>query len=278
MNDKGDYFVGNRRLSSTTGNIDIYNTPVPTVTGEDVRSVDRDTSVDIVETSATDITGSIKVSGGTNNNFVSEFDGPLVLNKKVTSTSDEGMEIVSLFLQGDATISRKYTVGISTPTNDGNPGDVVYNTNPTPGGILGWTYTTDNNWHTSSVLYLLTSMVRVSSLIRLVLQPATALGESTVLIGSGSTQVSIDGTGGVGIGTTANGFKLHVFGGNIRGTFEGDGSQLTNLDSIWTKNPTEEWVYTKDEPDFKVGIGTSIGVDTQLKVSWYAHHITGSCQ
>ena len=32
-------------------------------------------------------------SGGTNNNFVSEFDGPLVLNKKVTSTSDEGMDI-----------------------------------------------------------------------------------------------------------------------------------------------------------------------------------------
>ena len=52
MNDKGDYFVGNRRLSSTTGKGDIYNTPVPTVTGEDVRSVDRDTSVDIVETSA----------------------------------------------------------------------------------------------------------------------------------------------------------------------------------------------------------------------------------
>ena len=50
MNDKGDYFVGNRRLSSTTGKADIYNTPVPTVTGEDVRSVDRDTSVDIVET------------------------------------------------------------------------------------------------------------------------------------------------------------------------------------------------------------------------------------
>ena len=51
MNDKGDYFVGNRRLSSTTGKADIYNTPVPTVTGEDVASVDRDVSVDIVETS-----------------------------------------------------------------------------------------------------------------------------------------------------------------------------------------------------------------------------------
>ena len=265
MNDKGDYFVGNRRLSSTTGKADIYNTPVPTVTGEDVRSVDRDTSVDIVETSAADITGSIKVSGGTNNNFVSEFDGPLVLNKKVTSTSDEGMEAVSLFLQGDATISRKYTVGIATPTNAGNPGDVVYNANPAPGGILGWTYTTDNNWHTFGAVSL--DEYGESVLFDKVGIATDALDEMTVLVGSGTTQVSIDGTGGVGIGTTANGFKLHVFGGNIRGSFEGDGSQLTNLDSIWTKDSTEEWVYTKDEPDFRVGIGTSIGVDAQLKVA-----------
>ena len=265
MNDKGDYFVGNRRLSSTTGKADIYNTPVPTVTGEDVASVDRDVSVDIVETSAADITGSIKVSGGINNNFVSEFDGPVVLNKKVTSTSDDGMEAVSLFLQGDATVSRKYTVGISTPVNAGNPGDVVYNANPTPGGILGWSYTTNNNWNTFGAVSL--DQYGQSVLFDKVGIATGALGESTVLVGSGSTQVSIDGTGGVGIGTTANGFKLHVFGGNIRGTFEGDGSQLSNLDSIWTNNSTNEWAYTKDNPDLKVGIGTSLGVTSQLKIA-----------
>ena len=104
-----------------------------------------------------------------------------------------------------------------------------------------------------------------------------ALDEMTVLVGSGSTQVSIDGTGGVGIGTTFNGFKLHVFGGNIRGTFEGDGSQLTNLDSIWTKDPTEEFVYTKDEPDFRVGIGTSIGVDYTTQGGRYGKYFTSGC-
>jgi len=265
MNDKGDYFVGNRRLSSTTGKADIYNTPVPTVTGEDVASVDRDVSVDIVETSAADITGSIKVSGGINNNFVSEFDGPVVLNKKVTSTSEDGLEAVSLFLQGDATVSRKYTVGISTPVNAGNPGDVVYNANPAPGGILGWTYTTDNNWHTFGAVSL--DEYGESVLFDKVGVATDALDEMTVLVGSGSTQVSIDGTGGVGIGTTANGFKLHVFGGNIRGTFEGDGSQLSNLDSIWTNNSTNEWAYTKDNPDLKVGIGTSLGVTSQLRIA-----------
>jgi len=265
MNDKGDYFVGNRRLSSTTGKADIYNTPVPTVTGEDVSSVDSDVSVDLVETQGADIKGSLKVGGGQNNNFVSEFDGPVVLNKKVTSTSEDGLEAVSLFLQGDATVSRKYTLGVGTPTNAGNPGDVVYNANPTPGGILGWSYTTDNNWHTFGAISL--DEYGQSVLFDKVGVATDALGESTVLIGSGSTQVSIDGTGGVGIGTTANGFKLHVFGGNIRGTFEGDGSALTNLDSIWTNNDTEEWAYTKDNFDLRIGIGTTTDVQAQLKIA-----------
>ena len=224
------------------------------------------------------ITGSIKVSGGINNNFVSEFDGPVVLNKKVTSTSNEGIESVSIFLQGDATVSRKYTVGISTPVNAGNPGDVVYNANPAPGGILGWTYTTDNNWNTFGSVSL--DQYGESVLFDKVGVATDSLGENTVLVGSGSTQVSIDGTGGVGIGTSANGFKLHVFGGNIRGTFEGDGSLLSNLDSIWTNNDTEEWAYTKDNPDLRVGIGTSIGVDAQLRIAGSAttslHVINGS--
>ena len=265
MNDKGDYFVGNRRLSSTTGKADIYNTPVPTVTGEDVTSVDRDTSVDIVETQAADISGSIKVSGGVNNNFVSEFDGPVVMSKRLTSTSDEGIEAVSMFLQGDATISRKYTVGRTKPTNAGNPGDVVYNANPTPGGILGWTYTTDNNWHTFGGVSL--DQYGDSVLFDKVGVATDSLGENTVLVGSGISEVSIDGSGGVGIGTSANGFKLHVFGGNIRGSFEGDGSALTNLDSIWINNTTEEWAYTKDNFDLRIGIGTTTNVTSQLKIA-----------
>jgi hypothetical protein len=265
MNDKGDYFVGNRRLSSTTGKADIYNTPVPTITGEDVQSVDRDASVDIVETQGADISGSIKVSGGINNNFLSEFDGPVVLNKKVTSTSDEGIESVSIFLQGDATISRKYTVGISTPTVAGNPGDVVYNANPAPGGVLGWTYTTDNNWHTFGSVSL--DQYGETVLFDKVGIATNNIYDNTVLVGSGLSEVSIDGTGGVGIGTSANGFKLHVFGGPIRGTFEGDGSALTNLDSIWTKDETEVWAYPKDNFDLRIGIGTTTNVNSQLRVA-----------
>jgi len=46
-------------------------------------------------------------------NIISEFDGPVVFNNKLTSTSTKGIEAGSLFLQGDATVSRKQTIGIS---------------------------------------------------------------------------------------------------------------------------------------------------------------------
>jgi hypothetical protein len=72
----------------------------------------------------------MRVEGGPNGNIISEFDGPVVFNNKVTSTSTKGLEASSVFLQGDATVSRKYTVGIATPVLAGNPGDVTYNANP----------------------------------------------------------------------------------------------------------------------------------------------------
>ena len=88
----------------------------------------------------------IVVTGGDNNKAISEFKGPVVFNNKVTSTSSKGIEATSLFLQGDATVSKKYTVGISTPTSAGTAGDISFNNNPQGGKYLGWVYTTDNAW------------------------------------------------------------------------------------------------------------------------------------
>jgi hypothetical protein len=88
-------------------------------------------------------------------------------------------------------------------------------------------------------------------------------GTSQLLVGSGTTQFSVDGNGGVGIGTTANNFKLHVIGGtNIVGTltatsFTGDGSGLTNLNAAalgWTQ--ISGGIYNTALNN--VGIGTSV--------------------
>jgi hypothetical protein len=204
---------------------------------------------------------SIRVEGGPDSKAISEFNGPVVLRGKVTSTSADGLEANSLFLQGDATVSRKYTVGITEPTLSGNPGDIVYLNNPEKGGYVGWIYTLDNEWYRfSNISISKTANIGIFDAIGIATNNP---GTSKLLVGSGTTQVSVDGNGGVGIGTTANTYKLHVIGStNIVGTltatsFTGDGSGLTNLNAAalgWTQ--ISGGIYNTALNN--VGIGTSV--------------------
>jgi len=266
INDRGDYYIGRKKISASTGKEEVFDAPVPTVTGEDVFSVGIE-AVDDVSPVQVTVQRTLTVEGGPDKNLVSEFEGPVSFSKKVTSTSEEGIEASSFYIQGDATVSRKYTVGISTPTVAGHAGDVVYNSEPTRGGELGWVYTKENSWHSFGNISLSSTSDEV--IFDSVGIATTSSGESTVRIGSGTSLVAID-SDGVGIGTTANGVALRVEG-TIQGTFVGDGAGLTNLDSIWTEDATSSWVYTRENPDLKVGIGTSIGVYAQA-------HIVGTSQ
>ena len=148
MNANGDFYVGNKKLNSTTGQEEIFDSPIPTVTGEDPgTNKGAGVGFDIQNPIEVTVNRSLRVEGGENADIISQFDGPVVFNNKVTSVSDKGFEVNSLLLQGNSNVSRKYTVGISTPTLAGNPGDVVYKDNPTKGGYLGWIYTTENDWY-----------------------------------------------------------------------------------------------------------------------------------
>ena len=91
-------------------------------------------------------TDALKVTGGANKDVLSEFNGPSVFTNKVTSTSVDGIEAVSLQLQGDAKIARKVTVGIATPSVGGAAGDVVLSASPLDSGYAGWIFTTENKW------------------------------------------------------------------------------------------------------------------------------------
>ena len=124
MNDAGDFYVGNKKVSSATGQEEVFDAPIPTVTGEDVSSSGISIGFDVLTPLEASISRSLRVEGGPDGNIVSEFDGPVIFNEKITSTSSKGIESNSLFLQGDTTVSRKYTVGIATPSLSGNPGDV----------------------------------------------------------------------------------------------------------------------------------------------------------
>jgi hypothetical protein len=258
MNDKGISYAGNKKLSTVTGQEEIFDTPVLTVTGEDIGNLP---GLNVITPIEGNFTRSIRVEGGADGKAISEFNGPVVLRGKVTSTSSDGLEASSLFLQGDATVSRKYTVGISEPTLAGNPGDIVYLNNPEKGGYVGWIYTLDNDWFRfGNVSISKDSNIGIFDQIGIATDTP---GDFKLLVGSGTTQVSVNGNGGVGIGTTANSYKLSVNGSvSIANTcyadyFVGDGSALTNLNASatgWT-NITGGLYNTNLN---NVGIGTSV--------------------
>ena len=239
MNDKGISYTGNKKLSSVTGQEEIFDTPVLTVTGEDIGSLP---SINVLNALEGNFTRSIRIEGGADGKAISEFNGPVILRGKVTSTSDAGIEANSLFLQGNSTVSRKYTISSTEPTLAGNPGDVVYYDTPSKGGFLGWVYTVDNQWYRFGNVSI-SNDANIATFDQVGIA-TTSPGTAKFLVGSGTTQVSINGSGGVGIGTTANSYKLNVvgdtnFAGNVYGNvFYGDGSGLTNLNASalgWTQ-------------------------------------------
>ena len=73
------------KISSTTGKEEVFDTPVPTVTGEDVMSTGQSPVVDLINPLEAKISRSLVVDGGPNNNILSEFNGPVVFSEKVTS-------------------------------------------------------------------------------------------------------------------------------------------------------------------------------------------------
>ena len=258
MNDKGISYSGNKRLSTITGREEIFDTPVQSFEGEDITQVPNLNVVEPVELIAS---RSISVEGGPDNKVASKINGPLVVNNKVTVNSPKGLETNNIFIQGDATVSRKYTVGIATPSLAGNPGDVVYNANPASGGYVGWIYTTDNAWRRfGSVRINEGSDDVVFDTIGI---GTTGPGDCTLKVGSGTSVFCVDANG-VGIGTTANAYKLSIVGGGVSVTgavvaaaFTGDGSGLTNLqnDSLFNTAGVGTGIFPVDL--LNVGIGTT---------------------
>ena len=146
MNDDGDFYVGNKRVSASSGNDRVFDTPLVRVTGESVDDVIDNLGGNLLSVDGVTVEDTLRVEGGPDSTSISEFNGPIVVNNKLTSNSSKGMEAKSLLLQGDANVSRKYTVGIATPSLAGNPGDVVFKDKAADGGALGWVYTLNNDW------------------------------------------------------------------------------------------------------------------------------------
>ena len=155
MNSDGDFYVSNRRVIKTNGEEEVFSTPYPRFRGESKESASNSLGENVIKASEINISDAIRIEGGDEKTTVSQFDGPTIFTNKITSTSPKGVETTNLYLQGEETVSRKYTVGISNPVSSveligfpaGNPGDIIFNGNPAKTKNAGWIYTTDNDWY-----------------------------------------------------------------------------------------------------------------------------------
>ena len=142
MNSDGDFYNNNRKLTST-GKDQIFDAPIPTVSGEVPQELISEGGYNLLTPEEVVINRSITVGGGPKSNLISEFGGPTIFNEKITSTSDDGVEIRKASIKGELDVSREITIGSSKPTKAANIGDIVLNGTPELGGNAGWVYVTD---------------------------------------------------------------------------------------------------------------------------------------
>jgi hypothetical protein len=263
MNDKGISYAGNKKLSTVTGQEEIFDTPIQTVTGEDIGNLP---GLNVITPIEGDFSRSIRVGGGADGKALSKFNGPVVFSNKVTSTSPEGLEANSLFLQGDASVSRKYTVGIATPSLAGNAGDVVFNARPNSGENVGWVYTRNNIWEQFGKISV--NSVPIDNTVD-VSVGGTSVGPSSTIdfIGTGGIDVipSFDISSGISTltfnATITNPVELVVSGIS---TFDGAtnfNAPVTFNDNVNAGTINASSIFTTDIT-FTNLIGPSIGIAT----------------
>jgi len=256
MNDKGIAYSGNKKINTVTGKEEIIDIPVQTVTGEDIANLP---DLNVTQVTEGSFARSIKVDGGDDNKVSSEFNGPVIVNNKLTINSTKGVEAQNLLLQGDATVARKYTVGLGTPTLAGNPGDVSYFANPDQGGYAGWVYTSENDWKRFGNVSL-NKEGDVYTFDQVGIATTTP-GTNILQVGSGSTSFALDPAGNLNVSGVSTFVDINVSGTVTATAFKGDGSALTNLNidaAGWTNTVSAATSITfNSQLQGKIGIGTS---------------------
>ena len=76
MNDKGDFYIGNTKIASASGQQTTFDIPIPTITGEDPNRLSLVADEVIVKER-------LLVEGGTSKQILSQFDGPVTFNENV---------------------------------------------------------------------------------------------------------------------------------------------------------------------------------------------------
>jgi hypothetical protein len=145
MNSDGDFYNNNRKLTSS-GKDQVFETPIPTVSGEEPLELITEGGYNLTNSEETIISRSLKVSGGPESNLISEFSGPVIFSEKVSSNSENGIEAKKISLKGELDIPREIGISTSIPSLPGTVGDITYNASPKLNGNVGWIYTEEDKW------------------------------------------------------------------------------------------------------------------------------------
>ena len=81
MNDKGDFYIGNTKIASASGQQTTFDIPIPTITGEDPNRLSLVADEVIVKER-------LLVEGGSSKNILSQFDGPVTFNGTVRNNNN----------------------------------------------------------------------------------------------------------------------------------------------------------------------------------------------
>ena len=135
LNNRGDFYIGNKRVSSSTGQESSFNIPIPTITGEDP-------SANSVVFDEVTVKQRINVEGGIQQNILSQFDGPVTFTNDVNFTG-KVVSSGSIELAGDIAFTGQFPdgarmnnvrIGVGTNkteiTTEPNVGDLVLNAAP----------------------------------------------------------------------------------------------------------------------------------------------------
>jgi hypothetical protein len=268
MNSDGDFYIGNKKISAT-GKGETFDTPIPSFTGES----DSNEAIEYITPDIVSISKSIQVEGGPEADNISKFNGPVIFNNKITSNSLSGIEANNILLQGDATISRKVTVGVSTPTAAGNPGDVVFDAFPNVGGNVGWVYTADSNWARFGGISL-SDTSDLAFFDQIVINRPGYTGTDPLAIGSGTNQFTVTSDGRVGIGTDPS--VDPTVGLKVDGKIVGDGSGLTGVSDIWVTSPVVDNAGIVVPGQVGITTSTKVGINTSNARKDFGLYVEGT--
>ena len=233
MNNKGDFYIGNQKKSALTGEETSFDTPIPSVAGEDPGRL----SVVFDEVTVKD---RIVIEGGKSKTVLSEFDGPVTFNNEVqfkdavkikNETESTSSSTGALLISGGVGFAKTSHFADNAALKFGDGGDlmIVHEPNVSNPNFDANVIRSMSEGNTNRHLYLQTENKLVISNTSTNVQSAIFDIGNGVSLNYGTDQNTWTRFETIGAGATVTGTMFAT-------NFSGSGSGLTDLNETTLKD------------------------------------------